>query len=60
MPGKREDKLTEKPSLRTCKECGEQASMIAEKADISIRGAGMAIEIVADDVCLDCLLKAIG
>ncbi len=52
-------KLTERPPLRTCKECGEEVIMIAEKVEISIRGAGMAIEIIADDVCLDCLTKAI-
>ena len=53
------EKLDERSPLRTCKECGEQAIMIAEKVEISIRGAGIAVEIVADDVCLDCLIKAI-
>ena len=51
--------LDDRPPLRTCKECGDEAIMIAEKVEISIRGAGMAIEIIADDVCLECLIKAI-
>ena len=48
-----------KPPLQTCKECGDEVIALATKVAISIRTAGIAIEIVADDVCLDCLNEAI-
>lgn len=51
--------LDDRPTLRTCRECGDEAIMIAEKVEISIRGVGIAIEIVADDICLGCLKQAI-
>ena len=53
------EKLAEKPPLMTCKECGEEHIMLATRVEISIRSASTAIEIVADDVCITCLLKAI-
>ncbi len=58
MAGKSK-KLEFKPPLQTCKECGEEVISLATKVAVSIRCAGIAIEIVADDVCLDCLKEAI-
>ena len=44
-----------------CKECGKEAKVEIREATISIRDAtrDLAVEIVADDICLDCLLKAL-
>ena len=52
-------KLNFQAPLIACKECGEEVIAIAKKVEISIRTAGTAIEIVADDVCLDCLRESI-
>ena len=48
-----------KADLFTCRECYKKVTVIAKKIEISIRTAGTAIEIVADDVCLDCLRESI-
>jgi len=42
-----------------CKECGKQTVIKVKKAIISIRYPKKAIEIVADDICMECLLKAL-
>ena len=52
-------KLANRSSPMTCKECGEEVIEIAEKVEIPIRSASTAIEIIADDVCLSCLKRAI-
>ena len=52
-------KLEYQSPLVTCKECGEQVISIVKMAEISIRCAGTAIEIVADDICLNCLINAL-
>lgn len=43
-----------------CKECKKETSYEIREVRVSIRDTtrDMAVEIVADDICLDCLLKA--
>ncbi len=40
-----------------CKECNENEAVV-KKAEISIRYQGKAIEIVADNICFECLQKS--
>lgn len=42
-----------------CKECKKETVIKVKKAEISIRYPKKAIEIVADDICLGCLLMAL-
>lgn len=42
-----------------CKECGKPSIFKVKSAEISIRWPRKAIEIVADNVCLNCLQKAL-
>jgi hypothetical protein len=42
-----------------CKECKKETVVEIKKVDISIRYPNKAIEIVADDICMECLLKAL-
>lgn len=44
-----------------CKECNKETQVEIKEATISIRDTikDAAIEIVVDNVCMDCLLKAL-
>lgn len=42
-----------------CKECKKEAVIEVKRVEVSIRYPKKAIEIVADDICLSCLKKAI-
>ena len=42
-----------------CKECKKETVIEVKRAEISIRYPKKAIEIVADDICVECLLKAL-
>lgn len=44
-----------------CKECNTETKVEIREVTISIRDAtrDLAVEIVADDICMDCLLKAL-
>ena len=44
-----------------CKECGKETKVEIREATISIRDAtkDLAVEIVADDICMGCLLRAL-
>ena len=44
-----------------CQECKKETSYEIREVTISIRDVtrDLAVEIVADDICLDCLLKAL-
>lgn len=42
-----------------CKECKKETTIEVKGAEISIRYPEKAIEIVADDICMECLLRAL-
>jgi len=42
-----------------CKECNKPSIFKVKSAEISVRWPRKAIEIVADDICLNCLQKAL-
>ena len=42
-----------------CKECKKESVIKVKRAEISIRYPKKAIEIVADNICFECLLKSI-
>ncbi len=42
-----------------CKECKKESATKVEEATISIRYPNKAVEVVADNICMECLLKAL-